>query len=314
MTYLQSLFPHLNVRSSNKSLEQVLNAMIHELEASRADSTVSNYKTAVTSFIDFTEHKAFVKDLNANLMKGYERELKKEHKKPNTISAYMRSLRKLFNEAGIKNTNALFKDVFTGNEKTEKRAITKEDLRNLRLLSLPTKSPLCLSRDLFLLSVFCMGIPFVDLAFLEWRHIQNGYIVYTRHKTGQTIRIKITKEIQAIINRYARKGTHYLFPLLTSTDAQKAMKEYETVRRRYNRHLNKLGEMIGLPQLTSYQARHTWASIAYAENTDMPVISKALGHTNSITTQVYISEIDDNRVFEANARIIQSIILYDCPH
>ena len=306
-----NVYPFL--RSNSKNLEQVLNAMILKLEASRAEKTIRNYRTAVNSFIGIVGHEASIKDLDANLMKRYEKQAR-IGVKPNTISAYMRSLRKLFNEAGIKNTSAMFKDVFTGNEKTEKRAITKEDLRNLRLLSLPAKSPLCLSRDLFLLSVFCMGTPFVDLAFLEWRHIQNGYIIYTRHKTGQTIRIKITKEIQAIINRYARKGTHYLFPLLTSTDAQKAMKEYETVRRRYNRHLNKLGEMIGLPQLTSYQARHTWASIAYAENTDMPVISKALGHTNSITTQVYISEIDDNRVFEANARIIHSIILYTSPN
>ena len=191
------------VRPNHKRLDQVLNTSIESLKASRSDSTVSNYKTAVTSFIDFTEHKAFVKDLNANLMKGYERELKKNQKKPNTISAYMRSLRKLFNEAGIKNTSAMFKDVFTGNEKTEKRAITKEDLRNLRLLSLPAKSPLCLSRDLFLLSVFCMGIPFVDLAFLEWSHIQNGYIIYTRHKQVRPSASRLPRRYRQILI-----GTH----------------------------------------------------------------------------------------------------------
>ena len=87
------------------------------------------------------------------------------------------------------------------------------------------------------------------------------------------------------------------------------MAEYEAVRDIYNRQLRRLSKMAGLSRkLTSYVARHSWASMAYSQNVDLSVISKALGHTNSKTTMVYIREIDDNRIDKANHQLLGSIM------
>ena len=86
------------------------------------------------------------------------------------------------------------------------------------------------------------------------------------------------------------------------------MKEYETARNRYNRHLRQISKIAGLRRsLTSYVARHSWASMAYSNNVDLAVISKALGHSNTETTMVYIREIDDNRIDMANRKLLGTI-------
>ena len=116
--------------------------------------------------------------------------------------------------------------------------------------------------------------------------------------------------MQQIIDRYSREDSIYVFPILTASDRDAREKEYESVRSRYNRHLRKLGEMMGLGRrLTSYVARHSWASIAYHANVDLSVISKALGHTSPNTTLTYIREIDDNRIDMANKELLDRLML-----
>ena len=332
-----SLF-HLNIefRTKQRRLEPVLENVIQALEPSRSKSTVDNYRTALRSFITYAGRGVTIHAVNANLMEGYQRWLQQRSVSLNTSSCYMRSLRKLFHEAHIPACDTLFKNIFTGNAKTEKRAISQEDMSTLSHLPFGdfgdcpnvreyltsqgdcplVRLSLRLALDLFLFSFYAMGMPFVDLAFLRKSQVRDGYITYARRKTGQTIRIKVLEPMQEIINRYARTNTPYLFPLLTATEPRAAMVEYEKLRHLYNRHLKRLAVLANLPKLTSYQVRHTWASIANAQGTDLPVISKAMGHTNTQTTLIYISEIDDHRVDEANEAIVKSILSTsqgDCP-
>lgn len=303
--------PFLNLRieihAKQKRLERVLENMILSLEPSRSKSTIDNYRTALRSLIAYAGRDATLNAVNANFLEGYQRWLQQRGVSLNTSSCYMRSLRKLLHEAGLPNCDVCFKNVFTGNTKTEKRAIAMESLNTLQTLSLPKESPLRRARDMFMFSFYAMGMPFVDLAFMRKSQLRDGYITYSRHKTGQTVRIKVVEPMQDIINMYTRKDSPYLFPFLVTTEPKAAMMEYEKLRRQYNNHLKKLADLTGLSKLTSYQVRHSWASIANAQGTDLPVISKALGHTNTQTTLIYISEIDDHRVDEANAAIVSKI-------
>ena len=147
-------------------------------------------------------------------------------------------------------------------------------------------------------------MPLVDVAFLRKKQVSNGYIEYQRHKTSQRIRIKVERPLQQIINRYTVADSPFVFPILN----QGTIEEYEKFRNHYNRLLHRLSEMAGISRtLTSYVARHSWASMAYSANVDLPVISKALGHTSSKTTQVYIREIDDSRIDQANRKLLNSI-------
>ena len=318
--------PSVSCKENNKKIAECAELAMEELSRRRAKSTIDNYQTALRSLLAYTRKDICVEDIDTALMEGYQRWLQMRGVSRNTSSCYMRSLRALIHHINPKTDyKETFKNVFTGNEKTEKRAITMEEIKRLGS-PLPTfphwgrsKEPrrekaLEMARDFFLFSFCALGMPFVDLAFLKQSQVKDGYIEYRRHKTGQHIRVKIEPPMLDIINRYAREDSPYLFPILTNQNPQGAMREYERKRSKYNRLLRQYAKKTMLPHLTSYVARHSWASIAYSNNVALPIISKAMGHTSTQTTLIYISEINDHKIEEANDRIIKPLLDRQCQH
>lgn len=285
-------------------------ATILSLEGVRSRSTIGNYQTAMRSFCQYVGSNFTLESIDASLIEGYQQWLQQNNVTQNTISCYMRSLRSLLHHVSpsLKKLS-LFDHVFTGRQHTDKRSIPLADIIRLQQLQLPCQSAIAFSRDIFLFSFYALGMPFVDIAFLQKRQVKDGYIIYHRHKTGQRIRVKIEPPMQQIIQRYAHNNSPYVFPILPVHNHIRQATDYESARTRYNRHLKKLGTMAGIPhKLTSYVARHSWASIAYHSNVDLSVISKALGHTSPHTTLTYIREIDDNRIDTANHQLLQNML------
>lgn len=283
---------------------------IRQQAAVRSKSTIDNYETALRSFTDYVATRSGQPGLDHLLMEGYQQWLLRQGVTLNSVSCYMRSLRSLLNKTYPHVlTDRLFEHVFTGKMRTDKRSISIDDVCRISRLQLPPASALAFSRDLFLFSLYALGMPFVDMAFLRKTDISNGYICYNRHKTGQRIRIKIEPPMQHIIERYGRQAVGvFVFPILTSPDSPTLNVEYETARSRYNRHLRRLGCMACIPRtLTSYVARHSWASAAYHSNIELSVISKAMGHASPNTTLTYIREIDDRRIEAANSMLIRMV-------
>ena len=301
---------HTGQHTGQPLLADVAGRTIAALTAARGKSTIDNYRTALRSLLCYAGSSLTVDRLDQTLIEGWQHWLTGRGVTLNTISCYMRSMRAVIchSEVGPACKSA-FKSVFTGNTTTDKRSLPAADIQKLLLLPLDDHRELQLSRDIFLFSLYALGMPFVDVAFLRKSQIADGYITYHRHKTGQRIRVKVEPPMQRIINRYARSGSPFAFPLLR----QGTMAEYEAWRSRYNRQLRQLGRLAKLDKrLTSYVARHSWASMAYHSNVDLPVISKALGHTSSKTTQVYIREIDDCRIDTANRRLLRSFQATSC--
>ena len=271
-------------------------------------STVDNYQTALRSFRVFCKEQHEKGAIDAALIKRYERWLDNQHIKSNTVSCYMRSLRSLLSKIYGDGMRHLFDKVYTGRAATAKRSLPIDDVARLKSVELPRRSFLSLVRDLFLFSFYALGMPFVDMAFLRRQQIIDGQLTYCRHKTGQPVTVRIEPCMQEILDRYQTAGRDYVFPLIKSTDQQKAYQEYKQMLNRYNRALKHLAGMAGIGRhLTSYVARHTWASTAYSENVDLAVISRALGHANPQNTLIYIRQIDDQRLHDANHHIIDSI-------
>ena len=302
---------------NNRKLADCAQQAMEELSQRRAKSTIDNYQTALRSLLTYAGKDISTEQIDVATMEGYQRWLQLRGVSRNTSSCYMRSLRALLRHIDAEGEyKEAFKSVYTGNEKTEKRAITEEEIKKIKGSPLPT-SPhwgrgkeqrkdraLGMARDLFLFSFCALGMPFVDLAFLKKSQVKDGYIDYRRHKTGQHIRVKIEPLMQEIIDKYARKDGLYLFPILTHSNHEEAMREYERQRSRYNRLLGELSRKLNLPHLTSYVARHSWASIAYGQDVALPIITKAMGHTSTQTTLTYIREINDHRIEEANSRLV----------
>ena len=224
----------------------------------------------------------------------------------------MRSLRTVYNKVVAKKEVKVcenpFTTVFMGKTKTKKRSISDKDILRLQQLVLPAGSYMKLCQDALLFSLYALGMPFVDMAYLKHSQISNGLILYYRQKTKQPVHIQIEPCIQKIIDRYHRPDSKYVFPFITSDDKIKALHQYLTNLGRYNRTLKRIAAMAGISEnLTSYTMRHTWASFAFRNNIDLPIISKALGHTNTNTTITYIREIDDAPIAEANRKLLEKL-------
>ena len=201
-----------------------------------------------------------------------------------------------------------FATVFMGKTKTQKRSITDEDILRIQQLVLPPHTYLKLCQDTLLFSLYALGMPFVDIAYLQRSQISDGIILYYRHKTKQPVHVHIEPCMQEIIDRYYNPKSKYVFPFVTSENKIKATRQYLTNLGRYNRTLKRIADMAGVSaNITSYTMRHTWASFAFRNNIDLPIISKALGHTNTNTTITYIREIDDAPIAEANRKLLAKL-------
>jgi len=167
------------------------------------------------------------------------------------------------------------------------------------------------------MSFYLRGISFIDLAHLRKSDIKEGYLHYTRSKTGQRLTIRWEKEMQELLEKYqAQTATSpYLFPFLIDTANSKPSKTRDTKQeeqRLYHNaevriayHLKKLGAKLGIKgNLTLYVARHSWATAARDNNISISVISEALGHNSVTTTQIYLRSIQSSEVDDANAKIL----------
>lgn len=293
-----------------KATWDFLHQEIEQAKAKGKFKTAANYQTAVNSFVRFKEGRVWcLSDFNPDEMALFQQWLAAQGICQNTISCYMRQLRTLYNRAvkqGLITDNKPFAEVFTGKDSTCKRSVMEEDILKLSRLSLTEGSRLAFARDIFLFSFYAMGMPFVDIAFLQKSQVSETTIHYARHKTGQEITVALEPCMQNIMNRYASDSSKYVFPIITSQIPVETHRQYQAHLRNYNNQLARLSRMIGASRkLSSYVVRHTWASMAYKHNMDLGLISRALGHTKTSTTFIYIRELFCPELGEANRKLLK---------
>ena len=270
--------------------------------------TSETYTAALRSFSGFMNDKEVLFDqLNADLIAEYEAYLKGRGNSPNTVSFYMRILKAVYNRAvedGLTEQRHPFKSVYTGVEKTLKRAISLNDLKHIKGLDLSLKPNLDFARDMFLFCFYTRGMSFIDMAYLRKKDLQNGILSYRRRKTGQQLFIKWERCMQEIVDKYPINETEYLLPIITKRDDD-YRKQYTNELHRVNHLLKKIGKQLDLPiLLTMYVGRHSWASIAKSRNVPISVISEGMGHDSENTTQIYLASLDTSVVDKANKKIL----------
>lgn len=229
----------------------------------------------------------------------------------NSISFYMRIMRAVYNKAvrqRLVEQSHPFTEVYTGIDRTRKRAVSESVISQLYKLKLAEGTPLALARDIFIFSYCTRGMAFVDIAYLKKDNIQNGVICYARRKTGQLLSVRIEPSIQRIIDRYSSALSPYVFPILTSYDTKEAYEEYQVAINNHNRLLRRLSKMLPAGcKLTSYTSRHSWATAARNHNVPISVISQGMGHTSEQTTQIYLTMLENSVIDDANQGLIRSL-------
>ncbi len=302
------------VVSKTEGFIRFANRIIDDLRLVGRQQTAERYEAVRNSFARFLAARGDVAlcSVDASLVVAYECYLKSAGVCPNTSSFYMRGLRAIYNRAveeSLTWQRNPFKHVYTGVDKTVKRAVPLEIVRRLRDLDLAAERALDLSRDLFMFSFYTRGMSFVDMAYLRKSDLKNGILSYRRRKTGQLLCVKWERPMQDIVCKYAGRttGTPYLLPIIRGMKRD-GRRQYKTVLHHVNRHLKTLGEMLGLSvPLTTYVARHTWASIAKSKNIPLAVISEAMGHDSEKTTLIYLTSLDASAVDNANSAILDAL-------
>lgn len=272
-------------------------------------STAEKYRAAAASFRRFLAIKKMpeptLPEITHPLISAYETYLLESGLIPNTTSFYMRILRAAYNRAvdeDIIPQARPFRRVYTGVAKTIKRAISLQELRNIKNLNLSKNPTLAFARDIFIL-VFCLrGISFIDLAYLRKTDLRGTHIHYNRRKTGQLLSIRWTHQMQEIINRYpSPSDSPFLLPILPAEEKTRRS-TYRNTSSLINRRLKTIAAMAGIAnvRLTLYVARHTWASIAHNQGIPLPLITQGMGHDSETTTRIYLATLDTTALDAAN--------------
>ncbi len=293
------------------SLIVFMEKLIGQLKQIGKERTAETYMTVHNSFVRFcATREILLDDIDSALMVEYETYLKKTGLCPNTSSFYMRNLRAIYNRAveeELTQQRNPFKHVYTGIDKTRKRAVPLNIIRKIKDLNLTQYPDLNLARDIFMFSFYTRGMSFVDMTFLKKKDLQNGILSYRRKKTNQQLFIKWEQPMQEIVNKYNTDNTPYLLPIIRNIQT-KERRQYLSAAHLINNKLKKIGMLLNLNiPLTTYVARHAWASIARSKNVSLSTISEAMGHDSEKTTRIYLASLDTSTVDKANRIILKSL-------
>jgi site-specific recombinase XerD len=251
--------------------------------------------------------------LDYSFLIKFEESMKRNELSPNSIYLYLRTLRALFNRA-IKEGQSSgefypFKNFSLAKYngiKTFKRAISKESIKKIEKVALIPESSLILSRDIFLFSYYNRGINFIDIAYLKRSNIFEDRLVYKRSKTKEMFSIGMLTPAIKIVERYINPSVDqdsYIFPILKDTNLTPTSKHnrISKILGRVNKDLKVVSLLAGLAEnLTTYVARHSFATIMKKNGISVSLISEAMGHDSEKTTQIYLDSFENSQLDNAS--------------
>lgn len=297
-------FTRANVRQQFYILRYI-DTQIERKKKLKKEGTAAAYKSTRSSLAKFLDGSDIrMPEIDLRFIRRYEDFLYNNGVAENTVSYYLRNLRTLYNQAVVDGYHPHgeypFVKAQTRPAKTVKRALSREDLQALANLKLEDAPELKFARDLYLFSFYAQGMAFVDIVLLKKSDIYNGVLTYSRHKSKQFIRIAVTPQMQELMDKYEAEGK-YVFPIIRDNSSSEYT-QYRLALGRINRHLKRIAAMIDVKiPLTTYTARHTWATLARDCGAPVSVISAGLGHTSEEMTRIYLKEFDVSQLDKVNS-------------
>lgn len=297
-------FTRANVRQQFYILRYI-DTQIERKKKLKKEGTAAAYKSTRSSLAKFLDGSDIrMLEIDLRFIRRYEDFLYNNGVAENTVSYYLRNLRTLYNQAVVDGYHPHgeypFVKAQTRPAKTVKRALSREDLQALANLKLEDAPELKFARDLYLFSFYAQGMAFVDIVLLKKSDIYNGVLTYSRHKSKQFIRIAVTPQMQELMDKYETEGK-YVFTIIRDNSSSEYT-QYRLALGRINRHLKRIAAMIDVKiPLTTYTARHTWATLARDCGAPVSVISAGLGHTSEEMTRIYLKEFDVSQLDKVNS-------------
>ncbi len=306
----------------NKFQQKTVKAFYMELiEQFMSENKCGNrliYKGSLNSLTTFTRNRLDIpfSVIDVDWLTKYEKWLKSKNNRETTISLLFRTLRSAYNKAidakCARRSDYPF-DEYKINKfdtSTYKRAIAKTEVVKFMkdAPDLGKRHYVQLSKDIFVFSYLCGGINFTDIANLTTANIVNGRLEYVRQKTHKKIKIGIPSEAMKIIEKYTPESKGYLFPILDKNLHKTPLQKQNRIHKilaKVNKNLKLLAAELGIEDtVTTYVARHSFATILKKSGVNIAIISEALGHSDLATTQIYLDSFDNEQIDNAMKNLL----------
>ena len=296
-----------------KTVKELFDIQIKRLQNAKRLRYAEMHTLVLNSLIKFNEHlDIYFSDIDVSWLKNYETWLRANNLKENTIGIRFRTLRAIYNlaieEKIVKKDYYPFDDykVSKLKQKTAKRAITKDSIINV--LNYKGKTDYeCLAIDLFTFSYLTAGINFVDISNLTQSNVIDNRLSYVRMKTKKVITIPLQPKAFELIEKHKQSCNPYLFPILNKlhkTEQQKANRRHKVISK-VNKCLKEIGKELNLPiDLTTYVARHSFATVLKRSGVSTSIISESLGHSSEKITQIYLDSFENSQIDAAMAKLL----------
>ena len=308
-----SLMEKVNKPVKRKTVQEVFNQYIQELESANRLRYADMYKCTMHSLIKFNKHLDIpFSDMDTIWLKRYEVWLQSQGLAINTLGTRFRHLRVIYNfaieEKIVKSEYYPFNSfkVSKLSQTTAKRSIQKDEI--LSVLNYQGQTPLeCLAIDLFTFSYLAAGINFGDIARLTKDNILENRLIYIRKKTQKQIKVSLQEQAIKLIRKYSIPDNPYLFPILSNfhkTEQQKVNRIHKIIAK-VNKSLKEIGERLNIPiNLTTYVARHSFATVLKRSGVNTSLICEALGHSSERVTQIYLDSFGNEQMEDAMKNLL----------
>lgn len=308
-----SLMEKVNKPVKRKTVQEVFNQYIQELESANRLRYADMYKCTMHSLIKFNKHLDIpFSDMDTIWLKRYEVWLQSQGLAINTLGTRFRHLRVIYNfaieEKIVKSEYYPFNSfkVSKLSQTTAKRSIQKDEI--LSVLNYQGQTPLeCLAIDLFTFSYLAAGINFGDIARLTKDNILENRLIYIRKKTQKQIKVSLQEQAIKLIQKYSMPDNPYLFPILSNfhkTEQQKVNRIHKIIAK-VNKSLKEIGERLNIPiDLTTYVARHSFATVLKRSGVNTSLICEALGHSSERVTQIYLDSFGNDQMEDAMKNLL----------
>lgn len=298
-----------------KTVDDLFDEYIIQLKTEDRLGYALSVQQVRNSLLKFKGHSdIFFSEIDVNWLKAYESWLRCCKLEDNTIGIRFRTLRAVYNlavmEGIVKADLYPFKKykVSKLHKETAKRAITKEQVK--RLIDYDVSNARLYKRlavDMFTFSYLMGGIIFTDMAFLTDENFEGERLVYVRQKTKKLIILPLQEKAVEIMNRYRSSQRKYIFPILDNrerTQRQIRNRIYDVLAN-VNGHLEDIGKELGIElKISSYVARHSYATVLKRSGVSTSIISESLGHSSERITQVYLDSFDNEQVNDAMKNLL----------
>lgn len=310
-----TLVEKLTNPTKHKTVGEVFAEQIERYKIAKRTGYALSIQQVYNSLIRYNKHlNIYFSDLDVTWLKKYEEWLRSTGLAENTIGIRFRTLRAIYNTAieqgYVKPDYYPFKSykVSKLHSVTAKRAITKDDVTTVINYDYTNKGFYTeLAVDLFTFSYFMGGINFVDMAFITHSHIIDNRLVYTRTKTHKLIKLPLQPKAIELIEKYRSKDRPYIFPILSAfhkTEQQQRNRIHKVITK-VNKHLKEIGEELNLPiDLTTYVARHSFATVLKRSGVNTSIICEAMGHSSEKVTQIYLDSFENDQVDAAMSNLL----------